>query len=384
MTDLSVVYVTSRWGEPSQTFVRREAAAIARRGVVVTAASLKAPGPVPAGIDALHLGPVGIAVGLARAVARRPRAVASTFAAIGRARPPLRNLAAHLGAAAIGIAWVGSRRLPPGHLHAQFGWVAATAAWAAASVDGRRFSVMLHAFEIHDHRYHDSFTATPLTAAVQVFVESENDRRIVAERWAVAPLIARLGVEPGWLADGDERREPDLVVAIGRLVEKKGYPVLLEALAAAATPWRCEIVGDGPLREELQATIDRLGLDGRVRLVGALAEDDVHRTLRRAAVMALASVETSSGDRDGTPMAIVEAMACGAVVVSTDAGAIPELVGDAGLVVAQGDAAALAEALDRVADASRRAELAARARARVAAEWTSDAAAAVVVGAVLA
>lgn len=379
----AITYVTSRWGEPSQTFVRREALAVARRGIVVTAASLKTPGPVPAGIDALHLGPMGVLVGALRALRRRPRTVAGTVAQIVRARPPLRNLASHLGAALIGIGWVGSGRLPAGHLHAQFGWVAATAAWAAARVDDRPYSVMLHAFEIHDTRYQDAFTVVPLAGAIQVFVESASDQRIVADRWSVAPLIARLGVEAAWLDGGEEQREPDLVVAVGRLVEKKGYAVLLEALARSEVPWRCEIVGDGPLRDELRSRIDRLGLGDRVTLVGALSEAEVHERLRRAAVMCLASVETPSGDRDGTPMAIVEAMACGAAVVSTDAGAIAELVGDAGMVVPQGDVVALAAALDRVADGAVRSGLVARARSRVAAEWTSDAAAGVVVGAIL-
>lgn len=379
----AITYVTSRWGEPSQTFVRREALAVARRGVAVTAASLKTPGPVSAGIDPLHLGPVGVVAGLLRATRRRPRAVAGTVVRIVRARPPLRNLASHLGAALIGIGWVGSGRLPAGHLHAQFGWVAATAAWAAARLDGRRYSVMLHAFEIHDVRYQDAFTGIPLAEAVQVFVESTSDQRIVADRWSVAPLVVRLGVEAAWLDGGDEDREPDLVVAVGRLVEKKGYGVLLDALATAEVPWRCEIVGDGPLHDELRSQIERLGLGGRVTLAGSLSEAEVHQRLRRAAVMCLASVETPSGDRDGTPMAIVEAMACGATVVSTDAGAIAELVGDAGVVVPQGDVAALAAALDRVADGAVRSDLVARARSRVAAEWTSDAAAGVVVDGVL-
>lgn len=371
MTPRSIVYVTSRWGEPSQTFVRREAAAVAAQGVEVSAASLKRPGPVGDGVTTLWLAGPWVALGLLRAVRRRPGAVVGTLAAVVRARPPLRNLGSHLVAAAIGIAWVGARRLPPGHLHAQFGWVAATAAWAAARVDGRTYSVMLHAFEIHDERYRDSFTPTPLRDAAQVFVASEQDRRIVGDRWAIAPEVVRIGVPEAWLDTDDSAREADLIVAVGRLVEKKGYPDLLAALTRTTHPWRLEIIGAGPLGAALEAQVAELGLADRVTLRGGQPEAEVQRSLRRAAVMCLSSVETPSGDRDGTPMSIVEAMACGAVVVSTDAGAIAELVGDGGVVVGQRDVDALVAALDRVADPSVRAELAALGRARVRAGWTS-------------
>ena len=266
-------------------------------------------------------------------------------------------------------------RLAPtatGHLHAHFGWVAATAAWAAASLDDRSFSVSLHAFEIYDRRYVDGFTGIPLRAAKAVFTESHRDQALVGQRWAVRPVVTRLGVPTDWLEDGGGARETDLIVSVGRLAEKKGYRVLLQALVLTEHPWRCEIVGDGPQRDELEALIAQLDLTTRVTLCGAFDERGVRRALERAAVSCLASIETPTGDRDGTPMALIEAMASGAAVVATDTGSIGELLDDTGVVVPPDDAAVLAAAwLDKMWDPDFRADLSSRAVARVRGEWTA-------------
>lgn len=367
----SIVYITSRWGEPSQTFVRREAGAVRAAGVAVSAASLKRPGPEGTDVAALWLAPATLVVGWLRAMIRSPGRVIGVYRDILARRVRLRNLASHLGAATIAIAWVGSGRLPAGHLHAQFGWVAASAAWAAARVDGRSFSVMLHAFEIHDDRYQDRFTAVPLQAASNVCVISERDRQIVADRWAVTPGIIRVTVNDRWLdTPPTVARENDLVVSVGRLVQKKGFEYLIDALAIAPG-WRCVIVGDGPLHSALQARIDRHGIGNRVELAGVQIEDEILATMDRAAVFCLASVELPGGDRDGTPTVILEAMARGAAVIATDAGAIPEQVDGVGLMVAQRDATAIADALAQLTDPTLRADLATRARARVAREWSA-------------
>jgi glycosyltransferase involved in cell wall biosynthesis len=242
--------------------------------------------------------------------------------------------------------------------------------------------VSLHAFEIHDRRYVDGFTPLPLRGASAVFTESERDRSIVSERFGVEVTVAHLGVPTAWLeADPAVPREEDLIVAVGRLVEKKGYPVLLRAVAAATTPWRLRIIGEGPDRPELERLCRELGLTDRVSLPGAGSEAEVQGALRSASIACLASVETASGDRDGTPMALIESMASGAAVVAADTGSIAELLGDAGIVVPAGDVTALAAALDELADPTRRAELGRRGRRRVAEGWTADRTAATVLDA---
>jgi glycosyltransferase involved in cell wall biosynthesis len=144
-------------------------------------------------------------------------------------------------------------------------------------------------------------------------------------------------------------------------VEKKGFPDLLHAChqlkEVSTTPFRLRIVGDGPMRADLTALRDRLGLHDEVELVGQRGGEDVLRAYQHADVFALTPCVTADGDRDGVPNVVVEAMACGLPVLTTDAGGITEVVqhGVTGLVAAPHDIGTLAHHLaDLVSDATRR------------------------------
>src|SRR5690606_19539686 len=115
-------------------------------------------------------------------------------------------------------------------------------------------------------------------------------------------------------------------------------------------PWRLTIAGDGPERSRLEQLVDQMQLRGRVTLVGARSEDDVRELLQRASVACLACIESPDGNRDGIPVALIEAMASGVPVVTTRVGAISELVEGAGTLVEPCDPDALAAALDRMAE----------------------------------
>ena len=374
----SVIYVVSRWGEPTQTFVRREAAAVASDGCRVTVLSLKRPRQTELDIPVRRLGPVAVGVGLARALLCRPRACAHVVASVVRWSSP-RNVPRQLVAACAGLAWAGAREVRADHLHAQFGWVAATAAWAASAASGVPYSVMLHAFELHSRRHVDRFTPIPLRAATQVFCGGARDRGILRDRWGIAAGVARMGVPRAWLEESGTERDPWLVVSVGSLRPKKGHSVLIDAISSADARWRLVICGEGPLREELEAQVADAGLQDRVRLVGAQSEEQVRAWLQRASVSCLASVETPTGDRDGIPIALMEALASGAAVVSTDVGGISELLTGAGVIVPSGDPAALAAVLDDLRDPSLRARLGAAGRQRVREEFVAEEAAVPVV-----
>lgn len=376
-----ITYVVSRWGEPTQTFVRREAEAVAAAGVPVRVLSLKPFGPEVGGADVVRFTPGALVAGLVRASVAHPRRVARVVSTIARYAAP-RNVPRLLVAAITGIAWTGARCVGPGdHLHAHFGWVAAGAAWAAAEVSGARFSVVLHAFEIHTVARVDRFTPVPLRAATALYTVTRRDADLVTQRWGVHPRVLRMGVPAVWLEEDPEvgASEPWHVVSVGSLLPKKGHDILLAALAMADVRWRLTIVGEGPEREHLVTRTDELGLGERVELVGSLPESEVQRLLRRATVFALACVVTPSGDRDGIPVALMEAMASGTPVVTTRVSGIPELVEGSGLLVEAGEPAAFASALDRLADPALRDELARAARAVIARSWTSEAAAKVLV-----
>jgi glycosyltransferase involved in cell wall biosynthesis len=147
---------------------------------------------------------------------------------------------------------------------------------------------------------------------------------------------------------GAFRRERPLpggrtVLAVGRLVEKKGFDVLVDA-AALVGDVRVLIVGDGPLRGELEQRIAERGAP--VELIGGRAPAQVLAALQEADVLAMACVVARDGDRDSMPVVVKEAMATELLVVASDEVGLPECVlAPWGFLAAPGDAAALAQAL---------------------------------------
>lgn len=357
-------FVVSRWGEPTQTFVRREATALGSLGVDVSAVSLKAPHPT-AGLQAHWNRPAQVAVGLPVAVARHPIRLLALLTDVVRLASR-RNLAAHLVALAVAASWSGTRR-PARHYHAHFGWVAATAAWAAARLEGRTFSVVLHAFELHRDRYWDPFAAAVLRQADLVYAISDHDAAVARARLGVPVSTLRMGTPQAWLEEpcmSAADREPRSLVSVGSLLPKKGHDVLIRAVARTQFPWSLEIYGDGPEHERLCTLIEELGVQQRVQLMGPRENSEIRERLQRVRGAVLASVVDSTGDRDGIPVFLMEAMACGTPVIGADLGGIPELLDGAGTIVPSGDVQALAEAIDALAadDAWNRSSKASRAK----------------------
>jgi len=142
-------------------------------------------------------------------------------------------------------------------------------------------------------------------------------------------------------------------VSVGRLVAKKGFDILLEAIADLRRNHpdiHVEIVGEGVERAVLEAHISRLNLARHVTLAGALHHAEVLKTVEDADVFVLPCQIDPLGDRDGIPVALMEAMARGVCVVSGDLPTIRELVrpNETGLLVPPGDSSALAGALGRL------------------------------------
>ena len=164
----------------------------------------------------------------------------------------------------------------------------------------------------------------------------------------------RLGAPPG----------ARLVLALGRLVEKKGFGPLVEAVAGLSGV-QVAIAGAGDLQESLARRIAETGAP--VRLVGPLDRAAVVRALAAADVVAVPSVVDRAGNVDGLPNTLLEAMAAGRAIVASRVAGIPDVIADgvSGLLVPPGDVAALRAALTRLAADDRlRARLGAAARAR--------------------
>jgi colanic acid/amylovoran biosynthesis glycosyltransferase len=185
-------------------------------------------------------------------------------------------------------------------------------------------------------------------------------------------LLARTGVDCGALPFTERTSGSQVrILSVGRLVEKKGVEVALRALARLPRDlgdWRYEIVGSGPLLEELQRLAADLQLGHRVEFVGALDSAGVRRRLEAADIFLLPSLTAKNGDMEGIPVALMEAMASGACVVSTQHSGIPELVahGVCGLLAREGDVDDLvAQLTQALAEPALRRSLARRARRQV-------------------
>lgn len=171
-----------------------------------------------------------------------------------------------------------------------------------------------------------------------------------------------------------EQREPHRLVFAGRLVEKKGAAVLLDALTGLdGIDWHLDLVGDGPLRRELERRAAPLG--DRVRFRGQLTSEELARTMARSSIVVVPSVPAASGDQDGLPVVLLEAMTLGCAVVASALPGLDEALtdGETGVLVPPGDASALRAALrDLLADPDRRQKLG-QAAADASVQYTADA-----------
>jgi glycosyltransferase involved in cell wall biosynthesis len=168
--------------------------------------------------------------------------------------------------------------------------------------------------------------------------------------------------------------QPFTIGYVGRLVEEKGLFVLLEALAQLPQdcPWQVHLIGGGPLWPALERRGQALGLAERLHFVGQVASTAMPQAMNALDVLVLPSL-TRPNWKEQFGRALIEAMASGLPVIGSDSGAIPYVIGEAGLIVPEGDAAALAAALRRLMeDAPLRARLGQMGRARVLAHFTHD------------
>jgi len=246
------------------------------------------------------------------------------------------------------------RRDPPDHIHAAWGGGPATAAWLLWRIDGHSFSAAAHAYDIFEHGgdwwlrdklEHAAFTHTSTEMARRALIERGLPaEKIVCIRRGLDRLPALKPLRPG--------RQPLHLVSVARLVEKKGLDHQLRihaALRAAGIPFSARIIGDGPLRQELESLAGRLGAD--VTFTGHLPQHEVWNQLAWADVLLHTGVIAPSGDRDGLPNVLPEAMSAGVLVVTSPAAATTEAVtqGVTGFVIPVENTADWVSALQRLA-----------------------------------
>jgi glycosyltransferase involved in cell wall biosynthesis len=248
------------------------------------------------------------------------------------------------------------------HIHAHFAHEATRVAMLAARLTGLPFSYTAHARDIYSDDVDYRLLREKTERAQFAVTETEFNRSFIRSRIGAAAAsnlhVVHNGVDLERFAPGLAPAAADdvpLVLAVGRLVEKKGFPTLIAAcrlLHARGRHFRCEIVGYGDLRAQLEDEISRAGLDDVVQLVGMRSQDELPAMYRRAAVFAMPAVIGTDGNRDSLPTVLLEALACGVPVVASRVTGIPEIVddGENGLLVEPGDADELSRALERLLD----------------------------------
>ncbi len=366
----TICYVLSSFPVLSETFVTNEIRAMRALGhriVPVALAPHHGPcQPVDAAmrVEAVHLADIPTL----RALTLRPDRWVAAWRFV-RAQHGLS--ARSLLRAALRVALV-IRREGCTHVHAHFAHAATATAITAARLAGVSVSFIGHGYDIYGT---PSDLPAKLAAADLVFATC-ND--MATHFHALAPTanvrMVPCGIDPDRFTPRDGPRNGRLL-AIGRLAEQKGYPVLLAALASLPAAQRptVDVVGTGPLEATLQAEARRLGVDGNVNFLGARTSTWIAAEGPGYLGLVAPFVICANGDRDTGPMVAKEALAMGLPVVASALMGLKEMVTPAcGRLVTPGDPQELAAALVWLAglEAAERARLGAAGRRHVQARFT--------------
>lgn len=352
-----VAFVLSQFPETHETFIVRELTVLEELGLDFVILSLKPCRDKVVQADARRFldrtyyprsaGKGGFPTALAA------RAVAASYRSIPWLSSPAQ--CAYVAWAARRFAGL-SRNLGITHIHSHW----ATAPTSAAALMSRMldipYSFTAHAWDIYTGdgklaaKARDARFVVTCTRANADFIRSElpTDIRdkIILNYHGIPDEVFLVPSRREERSDGALR-----IAAVGRLVETKGFEFLLHALGEAEFPFQLTIAGDGPLRGALEATCaGQRRLRGRVTFEGAVANERVFEILRGSDVFVMPSVIAASGDRDGIPNVLLEAMSVGLPVVASAVSGLPEAVMDCGtgILVPQRSPAAILSALRRL------------------------------------
>lgn len=374
-----LAYLTTRYPAISHTFIAREVASIRARGFEVSTFSIRACDRGDLNSDAMRtefastqvlvgggVRPILRAIG--RLALRRPAALFSVLLSAlrtGHRTPQARLWQVFYFVEAVVLHRAMTER-GLRHVHVHHANVPADVARLACrlgnAIDGPgtwHWSLSLHGSAefsmIHQWDIAAKVRDARAIACISDFCRAQIMPLVEEEHWAKMSVV-RMGIDPARFAPRPEDAEvthgagaPLRLLTVGRLDPVKGFPILLNAVADLVARGRrveLRIVGKGPMESRLEAQIAALGLGGVVELVGALNEDGVIEQLQRADVFVMSSFN------EGLPVVLMEAMAAGVPVITTQVGAVSELIthGVSGLIVPPTNAAALAAAVTRLHD----------------------------------
>lgn len=250
-----------------------------------------------------------------------------------------------------------ARRYHLAHLHAHFATRPTSVAYLASELTGIPYSFTAHAMDIFKERLSAHALARKIERARFVVTVSDYNRMFLEERTnGSREKIRRVynGIDLDRFApNGGPPGGTFTMVCVARFVEKKGHSVLIEAcriLRERGLRFRCLLIGKGNLRSDIQRQIKAAGVYRYVTIVGPQTQLEVRQRFHDAHLCVLPCLIAADGNREGLPVSIVEALACGVPVVTSSLTGIPEVVRDGhnGMLVPPGDAVAFADAVERV------------------------------------
>lgn len=379
---LRLAYLNSRYPSLSHTFIEREIRFLRELGVQIRTCSIRRPSASDL------LGPTN------RAAADETFYVFDSLpgllarAAAGAIRHPLRTLR---------VLWSGQRLSPPGwkerlrhvayaieaivlarrlaaegirHVHVHMANNGASVALLAGRYDpGLAYSLTIHGsaefFHVKGVRLREKVEGARFVRCVSTFCRSQVMAWSSPAGWDRLHVV-RCGIDPAsYRLAPHPPGGPVRLAAIGRFDPIKGYALLIEACARLGTrgrDWSLELIGDGPLRADLERRAKELGVESRVRFPGAVATDEIPAVLERSSLLVVSSF------MEGLPVVLMEAMASGLPVVATRVAGVTELVeeGVTGFLAQPGSVEELEAALERaLAERDRFEELGQAGRRRV-------------------
>lgn len=257
-------------------------------------------------------------------------------------------------------AWIAARAKEFGvkHFHAHFASLPSTLAYYSGRISGIPFSYTAHAKDIFVYSMNDYQIPEKLKAAgFTVTVTRYNYNYLLSQVPDIDPESLKV-IHNG--VDLDKRENPDdlnksgnTILAVSRLVPKKGFDTLLDAcriLKDSGISFRCLIAGDGSEALNLQRQQKELGLSADVEFLGPKRQNEVRELMSQATIMCLPCRIAEDGNRDALPTVLLEALACGLPVISTDISGIPEIIDSEqdGILVEPDNPEILAEQIKRL------------------------------------
>ncbi len=370
MDETEIAYILLRFPSVTETFVAEEIRRIIGLGRQVTIYSLLPPKPGPVHPVSAELQPVvryapalyAPALWLAqlKSMFRQPK----TYFRLIRTLSIQRSFSISIYLKRLVIflksVWLAEvmRKRQIQSIHTHFAWLSAVSAAIISALIHRPYTLTTHAFDIYSSKS-DLFHWTTDAADRLITISDYNKRAMLEKNPSLTASkihVIRCGVDLDAFRLVPDRciGETIQLTSVGSLIEKKGHTLLIQAckeLKTRGIRFHCVIIGEGSLEPSLRALIQELDVQDEVVLVGRQTQTWVRERLGQTDIFVLACVVTQDGDRDGIPVAIMEAMAMGVPVISTPVTGIPELIqhDTTGLLTPEQDARQLAEAILRLA-----------------------------------